>query len=54
MIGEIFYSLKEAQVVIEKWRVDYNTKRLHKAPLGSKFVFTVHDYDIKTLSLRRD
>jgi transposase InsO family protein len=21
--GEIFYSLKEAQVVIEKWRVDY-------------------------------
>jgi len=30
--GEIFYSLKEAQVVIEKWRVDYNTKRLHKAP----------------------
>jgi transposase InsO family protein len=29
--GEIFYSLKEAQVVIEKWRVDYNTKRLHKA-----------------------
>jgi transposase InsO family protein len=29
--GEIFYSLKYAQVVIEKWRVDYNTKRLHKA-----------------------
>ena len=22
--GEIFYSLKEAQVVIEKWRVNYN------------------------------
>jgi len=44
----------EAQVVIEKWRVDYNMKRLHKAPLGSKFVFTVHDYDIKTLSLQLD
>ena len=29
--GEIFYSLKEAQVVIEKWRVDYNTKRPHSA-----------------------
>ena len=29
--GEIFYSLKEAQVVIEKWRVDYNTKRPHCA-----------------------
>jgi putative transposase len=24
-------SLKEAQVVIEKWRVDYNTKRPHSA-----------------------
>ena len=29
--GEIFYSLKEAQVVIEKWRVLYNTKRPHAA-----------------------
>ncbi len=29
--GEIFYSLKEAQVVIEKWRVEYNTKRPHSA-----------------------
>jgi hypothetical protein len=28
---EIFCSLKEAQVVIEKWRVDYNTKRPHSA-----------------------
>ena len=25
--GEIFYSLKEAQIVIEKWRVEYNTRR---------------------------
>ena len=29
--GEIFYSLKEAQVVIEKWRVEYNTKRPHSS-----------------------
>ena len=29
--GEIFYSLKEAQVVIEKWRVEYNTMRPHSA-----------------------
>ena len=29
--GEIFYSLREAQVVIEKWRVHYNTKRPHSA-----------------------
>ena len=33
--GEIFYSLKEAQIVIEKWRVEYNTKRPHSA-LGYK------------------
>ena len=29
--GEIFYSLKEAQIVIEKWRIEYNTKRPHSA-----------------------
>ena len=29
--GEIFYSLKEAQVVIEKWRMDYNTRRPHSS-----------------------
>ena len=29
--GGIFYSLKEAQVVIEQWRVEYNTRRPHSA-----------------------
>jgi putative transposase len=29
--GEIFYSLREAQIVIEKWRVQYNTQRPHSA-----------------------
>jgi len=29
--GEIFYSLKEAQIVIEKWRVVYNMLRSHSA-----------------------
>jgi len=29
--GEIFYSLKEAQVVIESWRKHYNTVRPHSA-----------------------
>jgi transposase InsO family protein len=29
--GEIFYSLREAQVVIEKWRIHYNTKRPHSS-----------------------
>ena len=33
--GEIFYSLREAQVVIEQWRIHYNTKRPHSA-LGYK------------------
>jgi transposase InsO family protein len=29
--GEIFCSLKEAQIVIELWRVAYNTRRPHSA-----------------------
>ena len=29
--GEIFYSLKEAQIVIENWRKEYNTVRPHAA-----------------------
>jgi transposase InsO family protein len=33
--GEIFYTLKEAQVIIERWRQEYNTFRPH-SPLGNK------------------
>lgn len=33
--GEVFYSLKEAQIVIEQWRRHYNTVRPHSA-LGYK------------------
>jgi transposase InsO family protein len=29
--GEIFYTLKEAQVIIERWRQEYNTFRPHSA-----------------------
>jgi transposase InsO family protein len=29
--GENFYSLREAQILIEEWRKDYNTKRPHSA-----------------------
>jgi transposase InsO family protein len=29
--GELFYSLKEAQVVIEQWRRHYNTQRPHSS-----------------------
>lgn len=28
---EVFYSLKEAQIIIEQWRKHYNTKRPHSA-----------------------
>ena len=27
--GEIFYTLKEATIMIKKWRIHYNTKRPH-------------------------
>ena len=33
--GEIFYSLAEARIVIEGWRLHYNTKRPHSS-LGSR------------------
>ena len=29
--GEVFYNLKEAQIIIEEWRKHYNTKRPHSA-----------------------
>ncbi len=29
--GEIFYTLKEAQILIERWRYHYNTVRPHSA-----------------------
>lgn len=33
--GEIFYSLQEAKVLIESWRIHYNTERPHSS-LGYK------------------
>ena len=33
--GEIFYSLKEADVLLEQWRIYYNTIRPHSS-LGYK------------------
>jgi len=29
--GEIFYNLREAQILIEQWRQEYNTLRLHSS-----------------------
>jgi len=31
--GEIFYTLREAQLIIERWRREYNTFRPHSAPV---------------------
>ena len=39
--GEIFYSLKEAQIIIEQGRRHYNTKRPHSA-LGYQSPITDH------------
>ncbi|WP_246100963.1 IS3 family transposase, partial [Palleronia caenipelagi] len=36
--GETFYSLREAQILIEQWRKHYNTKRPHSA-LGLSYDF---------------
>lgn len=33
--GELFYTLREAQIIIEKWRIHYNTIRPHSS-LGGK------------------
>lgn len=33
--GEIFYTLKEAKIIIEQWRQHYNRKRPHSA-LGGR------------------
>lgn len=30
--GEVFYSLREAQILIEQWRKHYNTKQPHSFP----------------------
>jgi transposase InsO family protein len=54
--GEIFYTLKEAQILIEQWRLHYNTVRPHSSlgyrspipqtvmtkPLTSRFVMPTH------------
>ena len=41
--GEIFYSLKEAQIIIEQGRRHYNTKRPHSA-LGYQSPITDHRF----------
>ena len=33
--GELFYTLKEAEIIIARWRIHYNTVRPHSS-LGGK------------------
>jgi putative transposase len=54
--GEIFYTLKEAQILIEQWRIHYNTVRPHSSlgycspapqtviskPITPRFVMPTH------------
>ena len=48
--GEVFYSLKEAQIIIESWRTHYNTKRPHSAlgyrPPAPEAIVTMKDRPI--------
>jgi putative transposase len=50
--GEIFYTLREAQVVIEQWRHHYNTIRPHSAlnyrpPAPEAVLWTIQDAHLK-------
>ena len=49
--GEIFFTLKEAQIVTEAWRKEYNETRLHSS-LGYRTpstVATLPDYEVKKI-----
>ncbi len=48
--GEIFYSLKETQVVVEQWRVEYNTRCHHSALGYSKTTFTGRSCNVNSLT----
>ena len=53
--GEIFYTLKEAQVLVEEWRLEYNTFRPHSSlkyrPLHRKYGCTECIKNGRTLTL---
>ena len=51
--GEIFYSLKEAQIIIEQGRRHYNTKRPHSA-LGYQSPITDHRSPVPEASVHKD
>ena len=50
--GEIFYSLREAQIVIEQWRRHTNTKRRHSA-IGAIATVSTHPWKIASRVVQR-
>ena len=46
--GEIFYSLKEVQVLAERWRVHYNTIRPHSSLGYRSSALEIWQTEIKT------
>ena len=49
--GEIFYSLKEARVLIEKWRREYNTIRPHSSLKGKTPLITAFKTNLKLANI---
>jgi transposase InsO family protein len=47
--GEIFYSLREAQVIVGMWRTNYSTKRPHSS-LWIQTASTIH-LDLRSLNV---
>ena len=52
--GEIFYSLKEVQVLAERWRIHYNTIRPHSSLGYRSPAPETWQHEIKHPRLRRD
>jgi hypothetical protein len=57
--GEIFYTLKEAQIIIENWRQHYNKVRPHSSlgyrPRGNRLADKTHSADVSAkLTFRPD
>ena len=54
--GEIFYTLKEAQILIERWRVHYNTVRPHSSlnyrPPAPQTIMPLNQY--KPIAMNRN
>ena len=56
--GEVFYTLKEAQIIIEQWRKHYNTKRPHSAlgygPQAPQSIVTMDERAVVYLAFNMD